>query len=79
MELTERALTISGEIKEEREDKKKNYYRQEFRHGRFSRTIALPGEVEIDKAKADLEKGMLMVRIPKTEKAKKRSVAVPVH
>lgn len=79
VELTDRALTISGEIKDEKEEKKKNYYRQEFRHGRFSRTVALPGEVEIDKAKADLEKGLLMVHIPKTEKAKKRAVTVAVH
>lgn len=79
VELTEHALTVRGEVREEKEDKKKNYHRQEFRTGRFSRTITLPGEVEIDKAKADLEKGMLKVHIPKTEKAKKRAITVPIH
>jgi HSP20 family protein len=79
LELSDRALTVSGEVKEEKEDKKKNYYLQEIRYGRFSRTIPLPGEVEVDKATAELEKGMLMVHIPKTEKARKRAVTVPIN
>jgi HSP20 family protein len=79
LELTERGLTVRGEIKEEKEDKKKNYYRREIRRGSFTRTIALPVEVELDKATADLQKGVLNVHIPKTEKARKRAVTVPIH
>ena len=79
LELTERGLTVRGEIKEEKEDKKKNYYRREIRRGSFARTIELPAEVELDKAIADLRKGVLNVHIPKTEKARKRAVTVPIH
>jgi HSP20 family protein len=79
LELSERSLTVRGEIKEEKEDKKKNYYRKEIRHGSFSRTIELPGEVEVGKATADLEKGVLNVHIPKTDKARERAVTVPIH
>ena len=79
LELNERGLTVRGEIKKEKEDKKKNYYRQEIRHGSFSRTVELPGEVEVSKATADLEKGVLNVHIPKTEKARTRAVTVPIH
>jgi HSP20 family protein len=70
---------VRGEIKEEKEDKKKNYYRREIRRGSFARTVALPVEVELDKATADLQKGVLNVHIPKTEKARKRAVTVPIH
>lgn len=79
IQLTEGALSIKGELREEKEEKKKNYYRQEFRYGGFSRSIPLPAEVEISKATADLDKGLLKVRIPKTEKAKQRAVAVPIR
>ncbi|HLE21452.1 MAG TPA: Hsp20/alpha crystallin family protein [Vicinamibacteria bacterium] len=79
LELADGTLTVSGKVEEEKEDKKKNYYRQEIRRGRFSRTITLPGEVESNKATADLKKGVLMVHIPKTEKAKKRAVTVAIQ
>lgn len=79
VQLTEGVLTVKGELKEEKEEKRKNYYRREFGYGSFARTISLPEEVQIDKALANLENGVLKVRIPKTEKAKKRSVAVPIQ
>jgi len=79
VQLTDGALMVKGEMKEEKEEKKKNYYRREFGYGNFARTITLPEEVQIEKAVANLENGMLKVRIPKTDKAKKRSVAVAIQ
>lgn len=78
IQLTEGALTIKGKVEEEKEEKKKSYYRKEFRYGAFSRTVAVPTEVEVDKATADLDKGLLKIRIPKTEKARKRAVTVTI-
>jgi len=79
IELSERGLTVRGEIKEEKEDKKKNYYRREIRRGSFSRTIELPVDVEVSGATADLQNGLLKVHVPKTEQARKRAVTVPIH
>lgn len=64
------ALTVSGERKDEREEKRKNFYRSERAYGSFSRTIALPCEVDEDAVDAKFEKGVLTVRLPKSQKAK---------
>lgn len=76
--LTKNVLTIKGEKKEEKEDKGKNYYRMERSYGAFSRTIPLPVEIDIDKAKAQFKKGVLTVTLPKSPKAIKETKKIPV-
>lgn len=70
--LAHNLLTISGEKKEEKEDKGKNYYRMERSYGSFRRSIPLPDEVEADKAEATFKKGVLTVNLPKTAEAQNR-------
>jgi HSP20 family protein len=67
--LNNDSLVISGEKKEEKEDRGKDYYRFERSYGSFSRTIPLPVEIEADGAEANYRKGVLTVRIPKSKKA----------
>jgi HSP20 family protein len=67
--ITKDTLTISGEKKSETEDKKKNYHRIERSYGSFCRTIALPEGIDESKAEAELKKGVLKIRIPKTAEA----------
>ncbi len=76
--LTRDALTIKGEKKEEKEEKRKDYYRMERSFGSFSRTIPLPAEIDTDKVKADFKKGVLTVTLPKTAKAIKETKKIPV-
>jgi HSP20 family protein len=64
VELTDEALTISGERKEEKEDKQKDFYRSERSYGRFFRHIPLPEGVKTDKANATFVNGVLEVKIP---------------
>lgn len=64
-------LTIRGEKKEEKEDKKKNSYYRECSYGSFSRDIALGDSVDWSKAKAKYKNGVLAVSMPKTETAQK--------
>ncbi len=71
-------LTISGEYKREREeeDKARRWHTIERSYGRFYRTIQLPVEVDPDKAVAEIENGMLIVKLPKAETSQARRIAV---
>lgn len=71
-------LTIKGEKKEDKEVKEDDYYRRERSYGSFLRTVALPCEVKSEEIKASFKDGVLEVRMPKTEEAKKKSIAVKI-
>ncbi len=77
--LSDDALTLSGEKKKEEKVEKKDYYRLERSYGSFSRSFSLPAEVQTDKAKASFKKGVLEVRIPKTEEAKKKVQKIKIE
>ena len=65
--LTRDLLTISGEKKEENEDRTKGAYRLERRYGSFSRSISLPRNgVDSSNVKASFKNGVLTVNLPKT-------------
>ena len=76
--LTDHTLTIKGEKKKEEEMKEENYYRSERSHGSFLRTLELPKDVHADKVKARFKNGILEVRLPKTEAAKRKEIKVKV-
>lgn len=71
-------LTIRGEIKQETEEKKRNYHRVERRFGTFSRSVTLPTRVNTDAIQARLEHGVLRLEIPKAEEVKPRKISVAV-
>lgn len=76
--LAGESLTIKGEKKEDKEVKEDNYYRRERSYGSFLRTVALPCEVKSAEIKASFKDGVLEIRMPKTEEAKKNSIAVKI-
>jgi len=71
-------LTISGERKFEKEEKKKKYHRVERGYGSFVRTFALPEDADANKVKAQFKQGMLELHLPKNEKAKPKQIEVNV-
>jgi len=71
-------LTIAGERKFEKEEKKKKYHRVERAYGSFVRSFALPDLAEGDRVKAEFKDGMLTVHVPKNEKAKAKQVDVKI-
>lgn len=67
--LSDEVLTIRGEKKAEREEKKKGYYLAERSYGSFYRSIPLPSGVDPEKAEAQFKQGVLRVTLPKTPEA----------
>jgi len=61
-------VTISGERKEEKEVSNESYLARECFWGSFSRSVTLPSEGEADKARAQFDKGILTIRVPKSKK-----------
>ncbi len=76
--VTENVVTIKGEKKKEEEVKEKDYYRRERSYGSFVRSVELPCEVKSDQIKANFKDGVLEVRMPKTEEAKKKAVSIKI-
>ncbi len=69
-------LTIKGEKKSEREEKKENYHLVERSYGSFSRSLRLPAAVDADKIEASYDKGVLTVTCPKKEPVKPKAITV---
>ena len=76
VELKEGQLWISGEKKEEHEDKGKNYHHIERRYGQFRRVIPLPDAVDTENVDAEYKDGILRIRVAKSESAKPRRIEV---
>jgi HSP20 family protein len=78
VEVTQDSVRIAGEKKQEQEEKEKGYYRRESAYGSFERIIDLPATVDEAKAEAQFSKGVLTIKLPKSEqaKAKRRKVQV---
>jgi HSP20 family protein len=78
VEVKNGALWITGEKKEEHEEKGKTWHCVERRFGEFRRIFPLPAEVKPEQVQARYEGGVLTVTVPKTEEAKPRHVPVEV-
>lgn len=70
------SLVIKAEKKEEREEKEKNYIMRERKYGEVYRKIMLPTEVDIEKAKANYNNGVLEIILPKTEKVARKTIKI---
>ncbi len=79
LDITHKSLTISGERSKEGKVEKANYYRYERSYGKFSRSFELPEGLNIEKAKAHFEDGVLEVKIPKSEEAEKMSKKIAIE
>jgi HSP20 family protein len=69
-------LTIHGEKKAETDDSERGL--SERYYGRFERVIALPFEVESDKAEASFKNGVLTLTLPKSPKAQEKAKRIPI-
>ncbi|MCS6305908.1 MAG: Hsp20/alpha crystallin family protein [Nitrospira sp.] len=71
-------LLISGERPQGTLSEGMRYHRNERPYGRFERAFRVPDSVDEQKLEADLQNGILTVRLPKVEKAKPKSIHISV-
>ena len=70
-------VTINGERKIHAGEGA-TWHRRERSQGRFSRTLALPWEIDADKVEARLRDGVLTVALPRCESCKPKKVKVQI-
>jgi HSP20 family protein len=77
--LTGDVLTIKGEKKAEHEERGDNFHRIERSYGSFSRSFALPCEVQEDKVEAHYKNGVLSLKLPKSENCRTKAVKIAIQ
>jgi HSP20 family protein len=76
IEIHDNVLTISGERRDEHEEKREGWNRVERSFGSFSRSLTLPEGVDPDAVAAEFDKGVLSITVPKPEERKPRRVQI---
>jgi HSP20 family protein len=79
IQVSGNVLTIKGEWKEEKKEKKEkkaSYVYQERSFGSFCRSVTLPTKVDVDKAEAAFEHGVLTLTLPKSEAVKPKTIKI---
>ena len=79
VELQDDTLTISAQREQSQERSEDGFYRVERRYGTFSRTLAVPQGVAADSVKAELQDGVLEVRVAKPETTKPQRIRIGVE
>ncbi|HEY7545091.1 MAG TPA: Hsp20/alpha crystallin family protein [Blastocatellia bacterium] len=72
IDITDDALTIQGERRQEHEQSEEGFYHSERSFGHFYRSIALPEGVDADNAKANFRDGVLEITIPAPQRTQRR-------
>ncbi len=72
-------ITIEGERKQQKEEKGEKYHRIESFYGSFSRSFALPEDVNADAIRCEDKDGVLTVHLPKSETQKTKPKQITVQ
>lgn len=78
IKLVDDSLVIRGNKAEEKEQKEKEFYTSERRYGTFYRSFQLPRLVDTSKIEASVAKGILTIRLPKSDEARKNEKKIEV-
>ncbi|MDE2038404.1 MAG: Hsp20/alpha crystallin family protein [Elusimicrobia bacterium] len=79
VEMQNGTLIISGERKENVEQKTKSYLRHEQYYGQFRRSFTMPVDANPEGIKAEYKKGILTITVQRLEKAKPKAIPVAVE
>jgi HSP20 family protein len=77
LSIADGVLTLRGEKKMETKDAERGY--SERSYGRFERRIALPRDIEADKASASFNDGVLLITLPKSAAANENVHRIPIN
>ncbi len=69
-------LTLQGKRLRSQDDTATSYHRREIETGNFSRALALPTKVDLDKMTAKLVDGILTITLQKAEEVKPRQIKI---
>ena len=72
-------LNISGERKQEKENKDSKYHRVERTYGKYFRSFTLPKQIKEDKIDAEFKDGQLTITVPKAEEIKPKEIPIKVN
>ncbi|MBA4385392.1 MAG: molecular chaperone [Anaerolinea sp.] len=78
LSLENDALIISGEKKNDVEEKGKNFHRVERTYGSFQRVVPLMSEIQADKVEASFRNGVLNITLPKTPAAARQAHKIAI-
>jgi HSP20 family protein len=76
--LRDGVLTLKGEKKSQREEKKDTYHVMERNYGAFQRSFQLPETIDEERINASFDKGVLRIAIPKRPEAVKAERKIPI-
>ncbi len=75
--ITGRMLTLEGERKQEKEEKREGFYHSERSYGKFLRRVELPEGAKTEQAVAEFKDGVLQIKVP-APAAKEQAKTIPV-
>jgi len=73
VEVTDNAITIEGERRGEKEEKREGFYRSERSYGKFYRRLPIPEGVNIKDAEATFQNGVLEVKMKTSKREQQKS------
>jgi HSP20 family protein len=76
IEIHQNTLILRGQRKHEAEVKEEHYHRVERAYGTFQRSFMLPTLVDQEHVQATYKDGVLELRLPKSEAAKPKRIAI---
>ena len=74
--MTDNSVTIKATTSYEEKEEKSDYFRSEISQGEYTRTVGLPADVDIEKAKSIFKNGVLELTVPKLEHSQRRTINV---
>lgn len=74
--ITRDMVTIKGKREAAKDVDDQDYFHKELYWGSFSRTVMLPEEIEVEEAEAVERHGLLVIKLPKVDKAKQNKLRV---